>query len=85
MFLVKGMGTSSVLPASCSPKSSLWDEGDEVKMPCFILLNLRICSQPMSSIDLAADTPNSAPKQRLKARGKEQMWDARPYAQKQER
>lgn len=45
----------------------------------------RICSQPMPSIDLAADTPNSAPKQRLKARGKEQMWDARPYAQKQER
>lgn len=77
--------SSSVLPASCSPKSSLWDEGDEVKMPCFILLNLRICSQPMPSIDLAADTPNSAPKQRLKARGKEQMWDARPYAQKQER
>lgn len=26
---------SSVLPASCSPKSSLWDEGDEVKSALF--------------------------------------------------
>lgn len=35
VFLVKGMGTSSVPPASCSPKSSLWDEGDEVKSALF--------------------------------------------------
>lgn len=27
--------SSSVLPASCSPKSSLWDEGDEVKSALF--------------------------------------------------